>query len=93
MAYRHHRFPLAAHRVPLSAVFAVLLALALLCSIPALAAAVVGSGTPESCTEAALDGARGWRDGDLQLRQRCPGHGDSRLPSEGGRNSDNREER
>jgi len=57
MAYRHHRFPLAAYRMPLPAVFVVLLALALLRSIPALAAGVVGSGTPESCTEAALDTA------------------------------------
>ena len=56
MAYGHHRFPWAAYRVSLPAVFAVLLlALALLRSTPALAAGVVGSGTPESCTEAALD--------------------------------------
>jgi polymorphic membrane protein len=53
----HHRFPLAAYRVSLSAVFAVLLVLALLRPIPALPAGVVGSGKPESCTEAALDAA------------------------------------
>ena len=57
MAYQHHRFPLAAYRLSLPAVFAVLLALALLRSTPVLGAGVVGSGTPESCTEAALDAA------------------------------------
>jgi len=55
----HHRFPLAVYRVSLSALFAVLLALAVLRPVPALAAGVVGSGTPESCTEAALDTALG----------------------------------
>jgi hypothetical protein len=53
----HHRFPLAAYRVSLPAVFAVLLALAVLRPIPALAAGVVGTGTASSCTDAALNTA------------------------------------
>jgi predicted outer membrane repeat protein len=57
MAYRHHRFSLAAYRVSLPAVFTMLLALALLRPHPVLAAGVVGTGTAASCTDAALNTA------------------------------------
>ena len=57
MACRHHYVSLVVLRASLSAVFAIFLSVLFLRPTTVLAAGVVGTGTPESCTEAALDDA------------------------------------
>jgi hypothetical protein len=57
MACRHHHVSLVPHRASLVAAFGLLLALVFLRPTTVVAAGVVGTGTPESCTEAALDAA------------------------------------